>query len=285
MNQNNDFQAEQTSFADHNLETPERDTGAGRPSSPGQDYGKRGYAGRFAVFCVCLLFGFLVAMQFKSVKLSVDTVQNNQLMRAEELQTLLNKERLKNEQLYGEIMQYKDDLSKYREQALSSGDYAEVLARQLIRSELVAGITDVEGPGVTITMTDSTDQITTEYLNDPNYYIIHDTDILSVINELRDAGAEAVAINGERLIATSEIRCAGSIVSVNNNRYAAPYVITAIGDPDALDSALRMRGGVVDQLAPWGIGVNIEKSELIKIKGYTGGITFKYATPSEGSDD
>ncbi|HWQ51560.1 MAG TPA: DUF881 domain-containing protein, partial [Terriglobales bacterium] len=135
-----------------------------------------------------------------------------------------------------------------------------------------------------ITMTDSAAAITTEFLNDPNYYIIHDTDILSVVNELRDAGAEAIAINGERLIATSEIRCAGSIVSVNNNRYAAPYVITAIGDPDALESALKMRGGVVDQLAPWGIGVGIEKGELIKINGYTGGITFKYATPSEGSE-
>ncbi|MPM18396.1 hypothetical protein SDC9_64805 [bioreactor metagenome] len=285
MNQNNDYQAEQTSFSDHTLEAAERDTGAGRPDSSAKGYGKRGFAGKFAVFCICLLFGFLVAMQFKSVKLSVDTVQNNQLMRAEELQTLLNKERQKNEQLYGEILQYKDDLSKYREQALTSGDYAEVLAQQLIRSELVAGMTDVEGPGITVTMTDSQIQITTEYLNDPNYYIIHDTDILSVVNELRDAGAEAIAINGERLIATSEIRCAGSIVSVNNNRYAAPYVITAIGDPDALAGALQMRGGVVDQLAPWGIGVGIEKNELIQIKGYTGGITFKYATPTEGSEN
>ena len=262
------------------MAVPQHDTGAGRGEPSAPSYAKSSFAGKFAVFSVCMLFGFLLTVQFKSVKLSVDTVQNNQLMRAEELQTLLNKERQKSEQLYTEILQYKDDLSKYREQALSSGDYAEVLASQLVRTELVAGITDVEGPGVTVIMTDSPSQIVTDYLNDPNYYIIHDTDILSVVNELRDAGAEAIAVNGERLIATSEIRCAGSIVSVNNRRYAAPYIITAIGDADALESALKMLGGVVDQLAMWGIGVNVEKSALIVIKGYEGVMTFKHAVPS-----
>ncbi len=238
--------------------------------------------GKLALVGVCMMFSFLLTVQFKSVDFTAQAVQNNELMRVEELQNLLNKERDKSEALYNELLTYQNDLTAYRDEAASSGDYAALLADQLKRAELVAGITDVVGPGVTVTMTDSEKQITTDILADPNYYIIHDSDILSVINELRDAGAEALAINGERLLATSEIRCAGSIVSVNNNRYAAPYVITAIGDPSALESALSMRGGVVEQLSLWGIGIAIDQQDSIEIKGYKGGSNFKYASPSDG---
>ena len=187
----------------------------------------------FGVFLACILFGFLLSMQFKSVDISSNALTSQQL-RAEELQSLLNKEREKNQELYEELLRGKD-------------------------------MTALHG----YTSADTT--------ADPSYYIIHDNDILQVVNELRDAGAEALSINGERLLATSEIRCAGSIVSVNNNRYAAPYVICAIGDPAAMSSALSMRGGVIDQLSIWDIQVDVQQSEEVLIRAYTGKTTFQYA--------
>ena len=229
----------------------------------------------FGVFLACILFGFLLSMQFKSVDISSNALTSQQL-RAEELQSLLNKEREKNQELYEELLRGKDDLSQYRDQALQSGDYAAILADELARAELAAGFTDVVGPGLIVTMSDSTKN-PADTTADPSYYIIHDTDILQVVNELRDAGAEALSINGERLLATSEIRCAGSIVSVNNNRYAAPYVIRAIGDPAAMSSALSMRGGVIDQLSIWDIQVHVQQSEEVLIRAYTGKTTFQYA--------
>jgi len=231
----------------------------------------------FGIFIVCMVFGFLLAVQFKSVGLSEDSFANSQLMRIEELQSMLNRERTKNQELYEELLSFKDDVASYREMALQSGDYAAVIGRELVRAELIAGITDVEGPGIIVTMNDSTRSISADQTADPNLYIVHDDDLLKVVNELRDAGAEAISINNERLIATSEIRCAGSIVSVNNNRYAAPFVIRAIGDAQALDSALRMRGGVIDQLAFWGIQVNTVQRDSIVIRGYTGRTSFKHA--------
>jgi uncharacterized protein YlxW (UPF0749 family) len=108
-------------------------------------------------------------------------------------------------------------------------------------------------------------------------FIIHDEDLLKVVNELRDAGAEAISINDERLLSTSEMRCAGSTVSVNNNRYAAPYIIKAIGSPENLEYALRMPGGVSDVLARWGIELAIEQKDKLIIKAYTGVIQYKYA--------
>ena len=107
--------------------------------------------------------------------------------------------------------------------------------------------------------------------------MLHDSDLLVLINELRAAGAEALSINGERILATSEIRCAGPTVSVNNNRYSAPFVVKAIGDPATMENAINMRGGVADQLAPWGIGLLIEKKESITINAYNGSISYKYA--------
>ena len=105
------------------------------------------------------------------------------------------------------------------------GQAGEALKAEVKRLETLAGFTDVEGPGVTIIMQDSTAVNTT---GDEADYLIHDSDLLSVINELRSAGAEAISLNGERLIATSEVRCTGAVVTVNGRRYAAPYIIFAI---------------------------------------------------------
>ena len=113
---------------------------------------------------------------------------------------------------------------------------------------------------------------------DQNAYLVHAEDILSVINELNVGGAEAIEINGQRIVSTSSVRCAGSVVNVNGVKIAAPFVITAIGDPDILESALTMSGGVVDSLAPWGIEISIKKSDEVKVAGYNGVIQYKEAT-------
>ena len=76
--------------------------------------------------------------------------------------------------------------------------------------------------------------------------MVHDSDLRSVVNELFSAGAEAIAINDQRLVANSSIRCVGPTVLVNSERLAPPYKIAAIGKPDVLQSALDMQGGALD---------------------------------------
>ena len=101
-----------------------------------------------------------------------------------------------------------------------------------------------------------------------------------MINELRSAGAEAISLNGERLIATSEVRCTGAVVTVNGRRYAAPYIIFAIGDPTTLYNALTMRNGVVDILGQWQIDVEVTMSEKLLIPKYNGALELEYASPA-----
>ena len=98
-----------------------------------------------------------------------------------------------------------------------------------------------------------------------------------VVNELRAAGAEAIAINGQRLTGTSEIRCAGPTLSVNNVRSSAPFEIRAIGDKKSLENALRMRGGVAETLGVWGIQLDIKASNDVYIPPYRGSIRQSYA--------
>ena len=227
---------------------------------------------QIALSVVLFLLGFVIVLQFKSVTKN-KTAGSYDGQRVETLQTQLNAEKQKNEQLYVQLLEYMDELNGYREEA----DASKVLSQQLSKAELLAGQTDLEGPGVIVTLTENTNKNN----NDPNIedFMIHDADLLRLINELFDADAEAISINNERLIATSEIRCAGSTVSVNNRRYAAPFVIKAIGDPNNLESALKMPGGIVDLLSMFNVNIDIKKQNTLTVERFSGTIEYKYAQP------
>lgn len=230
-------------------------------------------AGKVTIFTVCILLGFLLALQLKSVRFHQQ--QNTVPSRNEELTQRLVEEQERNEQLTKQLDQYKEENEKFQQEAQKSGGYATVLGEQLDRANILAGRSTVHGPGITVTLSDSTAAQTQG--TDENAFVVHDTDLLRVINELRAAGAEALSLNGERIIATSEIRCAGPVVSINNRRYNIPFVIQAIGDPDTMEAALKMRGGVIDELVTFQIEVAIEKHEDITIEALRHDVTFQYA--------
>ncbi len=226
---------------------------------------------------VCLILAFFITMQIKSVHV-INSSDSTDKMRAEALTAELAHEQEKNVELYKQLLQSKEEIESFKKEAADSSGYSQTLLSQLQRAELLAGLTSVEGGGVQVTLSDSTQ--TNNLTENANAYVIHDLDILQVINELRDAGAEAISLNGERVVSTSEVRCAGSTVSINNNRYAAPFVIKAIGDPTNLENALLMRNGVIDSLTFYGINAEVKKISTMKIGPYTGSLNYKYAVPS-----
>ena len=141
--------------------------------------------------------------------------------------------------------------------------------------KMKAGLTALEGSGVIVRMDDS--KAAANIGDNPNLSVIHDEDILRIINELRAAGAEAISINGQRLIATSEIRCAGPTLSVNNVRSAPPFEIIAIGDKNSLENSIKMRGGVEDALKVWGIQIEVLPVEKVYIPAYSGDFKHNFA--------
>ena len=236
---------------------------------------KRRNKGELAVVVVCIIVGYLLAAQLRTVQLTGAADATN-ASRLETLQELYNEQSEQNDALEDQVSQLQSELAIYREQAASGGVGSEALKTELEQLEITAGRTDVEGPGVTVILEDSTQGNVT---GDEADYLIHDNDLLSVVNELRSAGAEAISLNGERLLASSEIRCTGAVVTVNGRRYAAPYIIFAIGDPDTLYSALTMRNGVVDVLGQWGISVKVTVNDLLLIPKYSGTVEYRYAKP------
>lgn len=143
---------------------------------------------------------------------------------------------------------------------------------------ILAGTVAVAGPGLTIRLDESPARdggrpdMTTQ---------LRDEDVLRVINELLAAGAEAISVNGQRMVAISEIRNVGNKMIINGVMVAPPMEIVAIGDPAVLQSALRMRGGVVDYLQLWSIEVKIQQAERLVVPAYRGTPAFRFATPAD----
>jgi uncharacterized protein YlxW (UPF0749 family) len=219
--------------------------------------------GQWAIAFVCVILGIMLAVQFRTTN---DIKASLGYQRMEDLTLQLSKTEKERAKL-------QDELSKLRGQmAKGEGGTAE-----LERVRMEAGQTSVTGPGVSVVLDDS--KRTRQPGENPNLYLIHDDDLLKVINELRAAGAEAISINEQRLLATSEIRCAGPTLSVNNTRSAPPYEIRAIGNPQTLENSLKMRGGVIETLQFWGIQVSVKRHDALMIPGYKGTYKFEYAKP------
>jgi uncharacterized protein YlxW (UPF0749 family) len=181
-----------------------------------------------------------------------------------------------NQQLVNENEKLRQELAKY-----DQGQSASVLAdQQLLEAQKNAGLSSLNGPGLRITLDDSThlaDGV------DIQNYVIHEAYIRQLVNILWNGGAEAIAVNDQRITSTTEVFCSGSFIQINGTRQMTPYIITAIGDPHNLQSALNFYY-VWDQLGDfqkqYGITRTLEVLDNIAVPA--GKLkTFRYAEPAE----
>lgn len=218
--------------------------------------------GQVAIAMVCVVLGVMLVVQFRTTQDIRSTVP---FQRIEDLSQRLAQTEKERDALLNQV----NDLRQT--------STAEAASKESELVKMGAGVVPLQGPGITVTIDDS--KRPSKPGENPNLYLIHDDDILKVINELWAAGAEAMSINEQRLIATSEIRCAGPTLSVNNTRYSPPYEIRVIGEAQTLENALKMRGGVIETLQFWGIQVGIKQHETVKVPAYKGTFRFEYAKP------
>jgi uncharacterized protein YlxW (UPF0749 family) len=109
------------------------------------------------------------------------------------------------------------------------------------RMEGPAGLLPMSGAGVTVTLSDApqgTSSDTPDTVDNPNLLLVHQQDIQAVVNAMWKGGAQAVTIQGQRVVSTTGIRCIGNSVQLQGVPYSQPYVISAIGDPAALQRAI-----------------------------------------------
>lgn len=143
------------------------------------------------------------------------------------------------------------------EKKLSKGETSfESLADRARTLRLLLGEVPAKGEGVRITLRDSAYDPMTQ---NPNDYIVHESHVLNVVNELKIAGAEGVAVNGQRLHANSYIKCTGPVITVDGQTFPEPFVIEAVGHTETLRAAFELKGGVKDWLKGDNIIVEVEE--------------------------
>ena len=164
-----------------------------------------------------------------------------------------------------------------REEATKDDTGASEKEKQISLNNNLLGITNLVGQGVEITIKDDPNATRENIgiLEDISSHIVHDADLRFIVNELKNAGAEAISINGQRLVNTTAITCIGNVIQVNDERITSPFVIKAIGFPESLAGVDRP-GGYIELLKEKGIVVNIKKVNSVEIPKYTGVISAKY---------
>lgn len=143
----------------------------------------------------------------------------------------------------------------------------------------VAGLSPVAGPGVRITLTDAPRSVNIPGL-DPNVLVVHQQDLQGFVNALWAGGAEAVTLQGQRLISTTGIKCVGNTVVLDGVPYAPPYVIEAIGEPSGLNYSLNTSAEVItygEYAQRYKLGLEIETLDEVRAAAYGGTVGLNFA--------
>lgn len=229
------------------------------------------------LMCIVLTCGIVV--QVRTIKGTGSTISTNS--QENELRDAVLKAKEKYDNLYADVENTENKLEEERTNATQNNTELTDLKNEIKNYNKVLGMSEVTGNGIVITINDNQDIALSNWLADPNLLIVHDADLISVVNELKNAGAEAISINEQRLVTTSAIECDGNIIKVNGEKIGAPFTIKAIGLPEVLINVDRV-GGYLDYLkdSPRYLKVSVEKmtdKKTITIPKYTGVIKFQYA--------
>jgi len=156
--------------------------------------------------------------------------------RYDDLASLVDSEAERYEKLAEEVIALNDEVAELGSQV--EDDTVQRVQAEVERLRDPAGLVDRAGPGVQITLSDAPDEILDAATGDKNLLVVHQQDIQAVVNALWKGGAEAVTIQGQRVISTTGIKCEGSSVLLQGVPYPQPYVIEAVGEWGGLTAAI-----------------------------------------------
>lgn len=214
--------------------------------------------GLMSLVLACVMF-----MQFKVVNKT--DIAEIETMREDELTEALTEWKEKYNETHEKLVDTENKIREYKETSENSEEASKLVKNELEESNIVLGKTDVTGNGIQVTLTDNSDK---EYTA---------LDLLNLVNDLRSAGAEAISINGERIINLTDIvDISNKYVLVNSNKVSSPYIILAIGDENYLKSALNIKNGYVDMKQKEGYTITVDSKNNIKINKYSKNINLKY---------
>ena len=222
----------------------------------------------------CILLGFLAVVASRSGPAN----PASRLPERYRLVALIEREQERTAALHAEVARLRRDVDALVSASDSLVEGAAARDAELGEANLAAGLVRMRGPGLNVTLDDSTlDEAPTGDVND---LVIHSQDVQAAVNAVWRAGAEAVAINGQRLVGTSAVLCVGNTLLLNGTVHSPPYVITAIGatrdrfDEDPLVRRLR------SDAEAFGLGISIESADDLEVPAFRGATGLRFAKPA-----
>ncbi len=233
----------------------------------------RSTLGRTLTAAVCALAGLLVATSAVNAR-GIDLRPG----RNTDLVSLVQAQSRRNAELTAQVTEVRRQVDALSAAQDTGSDQQPVLAER----QRLAGLTPMVGPAVTVTLDDAPATVTADGV-DPDLLVVHQQDIQSVVNVLWSGGAEAMTIQGQRVISTTGVKCVGNTVVLHGVPYAPPYVISAIGDPARMQAALARSEAVQifqQYVRAYGL-VYAERAEArVQFPGHTGSLDLRYAVRS-----
>lgn len=217
---------------------------------------------------VCVILTIAICVQVKTVEDAEKDIGNtfsaNSGLRDEVLKL---REKYNNE--YKELEKSELELEQLRAQVATNNTDDLQKQEQITNINKLLGNTEVKGEGIIIKLDDNREVSADEVLNISSY-LVHYNDLMEIVNELFNTGAEAVSINNQRIVSTTGIMCDGNIVRINGEMVGVPITIKAIGLPNVLYYQLIRSGGYLESMQRDGVNVYVEQSDNITIPKYEG---------------
>lgn len=228
------------------------------------------------LFAACVIVGILLALNINITKAGTYTYLNSgQYMDAYNYKT-----RLQNEisMLMNQYTEYDDKLKLYESASNDKNKVLKEMQKDLEESNMLLGRTDVEGQGVVIILNDADSSLFNNTFDD-QFRLVHNTDILFVINDLINGGAEAISLNNQRITYASEVYCNGPFIQVNGVKIAAPFVIKAIGNKQVLYNYMVSDENYLQSLILRKLNVQIKQADKFTIPAYKSDLKAEYLKP------
>ncbi|MBI3946185.1 MAG: DUF881 domain-containing protein [Armatimonadetes bacterium] len=230
------------------------------------------------VTAISFITGALLAASLRTQKAVIEALGGTGTsFRVNDLAERLRTARAEVEDQRVEMKVRLDRITELEKALAERTEAGEVLNKDLQKYKVLTGLAELDGPGVVITLNDSTFRAATTNPEEIEGLMLHDYDLQRVVNELRAAGAEAVSVNGQRLVERSAIRCVGPVTHVNNVPIGTPYVVKAIGDPAVLTSGMTIPGGVMEGLKSLGFPVAVKEESKLRVPAFTGPVALRHA--------
>ena len=220
---------------------------------------------------ITFIFGIALSIQMKTISDKTAFI-NQESVNEMELQLKIEDAELTNLEDY--LARKKKELVEYRLNP-ETKDKIVVMESKIEDYKKINAEYDLIGEGIIVELRDS-DKIVKPGEN-PNDFLVHDQDLLRIINDLKISGAEAISINGQRYMSFSEVKCSGPTVTINGKTYGQPFIIRAIGDKMDLEAAIKSIDSYSYMLnSIYGIKINVKESDEVKIPKYIKIKQYKY---------